>query len=100
MARCILAPPRHYGSLHAPATPVSCQLLTRCILGARLHHGRLLCLARIGQHHKSEAHSICQHHALIPPNMPSCLSAWLHNLPTVRRRPKTAHLSHRSPVDS
>ncbi|KAL0303579.1 UNVERIFIED_CONTAM: hypothetical protein Sradi_6226000 [Sesamum radiatum] len=68
-------------------------MLTRCILGARPHHGRLLCLARVGPHHKSEAHSISQHHTLVPhgmPDMPSCLSAWLFNFPTVRRHQRTS----------
>ncbi|KAL0444542.1 UNVERIFIED_CONTAM: hypothetical protein Slati_2176900 [Sesamum latifolium] len=45
VARGIIAPPRHYGAAHAPATPVSCPTITRCILGARLCLGRLLCLA-------------------------------------------------------
>ncbi|KAL0448205.1 UNVERIFIED_CONTAM: hypothetical protein Slati_1948400 [Sesamum latifolium] len=102
MARGILAPTWHYGAPHAPATPVSCLLLTRCILRARLHRGRLLCLARVGPHLKFEAHSICRHLAVIPhimPDMPSCLSAWLHNLLAVRRCPMIAHLSQRTPMD-
>ncbi|KAL0427249.1 UNVERIFIED_CONTAM: hypothetical protein Slati_2899700 [Sesamum latifolium] len=77
-----------------------------CSLGAsvgpRLRRGRSVCLARVGPHLKSEAHSICRHLAMIPhgmPVMPSCLSARLNNMPTVRRRPTTAHLSQRTPMD-
>ncbi|KAL0395153.1 UNVERIFIED_CONTAM: hypothetical protein Slati_4481500 [Sesamum latifolium] len=77
-----------------------------CSLGAsvgpRLHRGHSVCLTRVGPHLKYEAHSICRHLAMIPhdmPGMPSCLSAWLNNMPTVRRRPITAHLSQWTPMD-
>ncbi|KAL0416679.1 UNVERIFIED_CONTAM: hypothetical protein Slati_3499800 [Sesamum latifolium] len=84
MARAILALPRHYGALHVPATSISCPLLTRRIVGPRLLRGHLACVARVGPHLKSEAHSICRHLAMFPhgmPGMPSCLSPRLNNMP-------------------
>ncbi|KAL0408453.1 UNVERIFIED_CONTAM: hypothetical protein Sradi_1779700 [Sesamum radiatum] len=91
-------PPRHCGA----RTPTSCPTLTRCIVGPRLRRGRFVCLARVGPHLKSVAHSVCRHLTMIPhgtPNVPSRLSAWLHNLPTVRRRPTATHLSQRTLMD-
>ncbi|KAL0401344.1 UNVERIFIED_CONTAM: hypothetical protein Slati_4164300 [Sesamum latifolium] len=79
---------------------VHCSLGTS--IGPRLRRGRLICLARVGPHLKSDAHSICRLLEMIPhgtPDVPSCPSAWLRNMPTVRRRPTTAHLSQRTPMD-
>ncbi|KAL0408154.1 UNVERIFIED_CONTAM: hypothetical protein Sradi_1749800 [Sesamum radiatum] len=89
----------------APAcarTPISCPTLTPCIVGPRLRRGRPVCLARVGPHLKSVTHSVCRHLAMIPhgtPDVPSRLLAWPQYLPTVRRRPTTAHLSQRTLMD-
>ncbi|KAL2235966.1 UNVERIFIED_CONTAM: hypothetical protein Sindi_1328800, partial [Sesamum indicum] len=54
---------RHYAC--ARNTHLSSHI-TRYILGARPHHGRLPCLARVGQHHKSKAQSIYRQFAALP----------------------------------
>ncbi|KAL0439049.1 UNVERIFIED_CONTAM: hypothetical protein Slati_2387900 [Sesamum latifolium] len=38
-------------------------------VGPCLRRGRLACVARVGLHLKSEAHSICRHLAMIPHGM-------------------------------
>ncbi|KAL0303847.1 UNVERIFIED_CONTAM: hypothetical protein Sradi_6252800 [Sesamum radiatum] len=97
--------PRPVSALRRAAcarTPISCPTLTRCIVGPRLRRGRPVCLARVGPHLKSVAHSVCRHLAMFPhgtPDVPSRLSAWPQYLPTVRRRPTAAHLSQRTLMD-
>ncbi|KAL0429237.1 UNVERIFIED_CONTAM: hypothetical protein Sradi_0549700 [Sesamum radiatum] len=84
----------------APATPVSCPTVHSVHRRPTPMPCRSMCLARVGPLLKSVAQSMCQCPAMIPhgtPKVPSCLPTRLHNMPTVRRRPRPTVLANGPP---